>query len=279
MNQLRAAAALIRLSDVALIALLVVVGGAVVIRSVTLDAILAAVSTACIAAGGYAINDWHDVEIDRINKPHRPIPSGRIHRTEALTIALLFQAAGIGFGLLLNAVELAFIGVAVLLVNLYSFRLRSLPLVGNVTTAGLLTLGFLIGGIASGARLDFWTLPAVVFLGNLAREMIKDIEDIPGDRQHQVQTLAVLFGPRAMAVTAALLFVAATALLFDPSLITSFSMSYLWLNVLVVTPMSLIMAVRVSRSRGASAAWARGWSKAIFGMMMVAVICGMVRLN
>ena len=112
-----------------------------------------------------------------------------------------------------------------------------------------------------------------------AREMIKDIEDIPGDRQHQVRTLAVLFGPHCMAVTAALLFVGATALLFDPSLITSFSTSYLWLNLLVVTPMSLILAVRVGRSRGASAAWARGWSKAIFGMMLVAVLCGMVRLN
>lgn len=279
MSRLRAAAELIRLSDVVLIALLVVVGGAVVIRAVTLEAIFAAVSTASIAAGGYAINDWHDVEIDRINKPQRPIPSGRIHRTEALAIALIFQMAGISVGLLLNVVGFAFIGVAILLVNLYSFRLRSLPLVGNVTTAGLLTMGFLIGGVASGARLDLWTLPAVVFLGNLAREMIKDIEDIPGDRQHQVRTLAVLFGPHCMAVTAALLFVGATALLFDPSLITSFSTSYLWLNLLVVTPMSLILVVRVGRSRGASAAWARGWSKAIFGMMLVAVLCGMVRLN
>lgn len=279
MSRSRAVVRLIRLEDVLLIAVLVVAGGAVATRAVSAPVLLAAISTACIAAGGYAVNDWCDVEIDRINKPYRPLPAGVLVRPQALAFSVLLQAVGVGVSLLLNLAAMGLIGVATALVNLYSLRLRRFPLAGNVTTAGLLTLAFIVGGVAGDARLEFQTLPLVIFLANLAREMIKDVEDIPGDRQYQVRTLAVLWGPRWMAVGASSLFLGAAALLFDPRLIDAFHASYLWLNTLVVTPMSLILALRLIASQGSAAAWARGWSKVVLGAMLAAVICGMVRGN
>lgn len=279
MSQSRAIARLIRLEDVLMIAALVVAGGAVATRAVNMPTLFAAISTACIAAGGYAINDWCDVEIDRINKPHRPLPAGYLIRPQALACSVLLQAAGVGVSLRLNLAAMGLIGVATALVNLYSLRLRRFPLAGNLTTAGLLTLAFLVGGVAADARLELHTLPLVIFLANLAREMIKDVEDIPGDRQHQVRTLAVLWGPRWMVVWASSLFLGAAGLLFDPRLIDAFNASYLWLNLAVVTPMSLILALRLTTSQGSAAAWARGWSKVILGAMLAAVICGMARGN
>jgi geranylgeranylglycerol-phosphate geranylgeranyltransferase len=279
MSQLGAAARLIRVVDVVLIAALVIVGGTVATSVVTPQVIFAAVSTACVAAGGYAINDWCDVEIDRVNKPYRPLPAGKLARSQALALAVVLQIVGVTTSLALNLTAIGLIGAATVLVNLYCLRLRRLPFAGNLTTASLLTLAFIVGGIAENAAFNIQTLSMVIFLSNLAREMIKDVEDIPGDRRHRVYTLAVVFGPRTMAAVASLLFLGAAGLLFEHRLVRTFNVSYLWVNALVVTPMSLVMAVRLIAGHGASAAWARGWSKVILGAMLAAVICGLVRVD
>ncbi|NOX51429.1 MAG: UbiA family prenyltransferase, partial [Gammaproteobacteria bacterium] len=190
MIKLRTIAEIVRIIDVILIGGAVVVGGYFGAGVLRVDQFIAALSAGLIAAGGYTINDWCDEKVDQINKPQRPIPSGRISKSQALLLAFILQMLGFILSLWLNypAVWIALLWVV--LVNLYSFVLQNIPLLGNVTTAFMLAMTFVYGGVAVGNIDNIWPLVTFIFLGNVSREIIKDIEDLPGDSFNNVNTLA-----------------------------------------------------------------------------------------
>jgi geranylgeranylglycerol-phosphate geranylgeranyltransferase len=88
-----------------------------------------------IAAGGYAINDYFDSEIDAINKPYRPIPSGAVTRREALTFSLLLGIVGAILALPSGPVTTLFAVLNGLLIYYYSYRIKVWGFAGNVVVA------------------------------------------------------------------------------------------------------------------------------------------------
>jgi len=160
--------------------------------------LFAGFSGALIAAGGNVINDYFDVEIDRVNKPERILPANLLSVKSALFYYFILNAVGITFAFLTNKNALLIAIIAIVLLWLYSYRLKSVPLVGNTIIAGLTGLAFIYGGVAVNL-LTFSFYPAVfAFLINLAREILKDIEDIKGDQLNNVRTIATEWGtPKA----------------------------------------------------------------------------------
>lgn len=184
---------------------------------VTLLALCAVVFT----AGSNALNQYADVENDRVNKPHRPIPSGRISHRAALRFSI---------ALLATAVALAIVGVrqsrfswsglpllillcALCLTVLYScepFRLRRWGIVSNAIIAigrgGLLSLfGWTAGGTMRGP--DVWVIAAAFTAYIAGAATIKDMSDEPGDRVAGCRSLVVLYGARrAMLISAPFMF-------------------------------------------------------------------------
>jgi geranylgeranylglycerol-phosphate geranylgeranyltransferase len=134
-----------------------------------------------ITGAGNAINDYFDVEADRLNRPDRPIPLGKVSIKGALVYSIILFIAGI----LLAAftTNLAF-GIAILnsvLLFIYSWSLQHKTFFGNFTVAYLTGSTFLFGGAAVGniqLPLLFGLLAA---LATFSREIVKDIEDIEGD--------------------------------------------------------------------------------------------------
>lgn len=162
---------------------------------------LAACAMWCITAHGYASNDVADVTEDRINKPDRPLPSGQIAPQNAQrfaqTLALLGIALAVPLGLVATAAALAVIG----LLRAYNRTLKDIPGVGN----GL--IGILAGSaLVAGAIVQVSLLPALqsgiiypaaVFAAAItAREILKTLEDVPGDLRAQRHTLATTWGPQ-----------------------------------------------------------------------------------
>ncbi len=143
---------------------------------------LAMVAAFLIAGAGNAINDYTDVESDKINKPNRPIPSGRVSRRAALAYAIILFVIGTIIAGFINwpVYIIAVLNSAVLIV--YSTHLQDRVVVGNAAVSYLVGSGFLFGGAALGNM----TLPLILMflagLANLAREIVKDLEDIEGDR-------------------------------------------------------------------------------------------------
>lgn len=158
--------------------------------------LLAGAAGAAVAAGANAINDYFDVAIDRINRPERPIPSGTLSTGQAWWIWLTTSIGGCVCGLVIGPWPFAITVGSVLLLYWYSRALKSTPLAGNLVVGGMTGMAFIFGGVAIGA-VDQALLPALfAFLVNVAREVVKDIEDREGDARQQAATLPVRFGIR-----------------------------------------------------------------------------------
>ena len=94
--------------------------------------LMAAFSALLLLAAGNSLNDYCDSEIDRTNKPQRPIPSGRIQRREALIAVILLMGAGITLGCLVNRhIAIIVVGVSTSLIG-YALWLKRTPMIGNL---------------------------------------------------------------------------------------------------------------------------------------------------
>jgi len=179
-----------------------VIAGAALLGEVNVAAAIASASAAAVAAGGYAINDYFDVEIDKVNKPERPIPSGRVGAEEARKLALALLALGPLLGLAVGPLTGAYAALNAVLMYYYSKSLKKTGLPGNLAVSFSTASTLLYGSLATAewagevARV-LRTIPIIlmVFLMTLAREVVKGVEDYVGDKEGGVKTLAVVKGP------------------------------------------------------------------------------------
>ncbi|MGV3504430.1 MAG: geranylgeranylglycerol-phosphate geranylgeranyltransferase [Adhaeribacter sp.] len=152
-------------------------------------------TTFCVAAAGYIINDYYDIKIDAINKPRRQVVGISVNRRQAMLAHLLLSGIGILVGLVLSWR----LGLLNLLVTLllwgYSARLKSYFLVGNLVIALLSALMVLVVALHFGSgNTAVWAYALFAFLISLVREVIKDVEDMKGDASFDRRTLPVVLG-------------------------------------------------------------------------------------
>lgn len=158
---------------------------------------LLVLSTVLIAAAGYMINDYYDVKIDYVNRPHEVIVGKGIKRRMVIFLHSILNFAGIGLGFLISPGIGLINFTAAFLLWLYSNRLKREPFIGNVTVALLTaTAIFLVGYYYQKSELLILTYSIFAFFLNLIREIIKDIEDRQGDRKHGCRTLPIVLGFR-----------------------------------------------------------------------------------
>ena len=142
--------------------------------------LIAAVTTALAVAGGNAINDYFDREIDAINQPDRAIPRGAVSPRGALAFALCLFAGAVGLAVLLPlaAVVIAAINLGALVT--YTTIFKGTPGFGNALVGYLVGSTFLFGGAAVGSLDTPVVLAALAGVSTFTREVIKDVEDIAG---------------------------------------------------------------------------------------------------
>ncbi|HSQ40914.1 MAG TPA: geranylgeranylglycerol-phosphate geranylgeranyltransferase [Fibrobacteraceae bacterium] len=153
-----------------------------------------------LAALGNLHNDWVDREVDRINRPERPLPSGKIS-PQALgwTIGILL-ACVLALGVYLGVPHLLFFVSVAGLLYFYNKVFKGLPLFGNFAVALLCASALMLPTIEPrlwGEDSQPWVLVPLAFFSLLftsIRELIKDIEDVPGDRAAGLTTFPVLLG-------------------------------------------------------------------------------------
>ncbi len=155
-------------------------------------------STVLIAAGGYVINDYYDVKIDMINKPHRLIVGRSLPRRHAMFVHLVLNAAGLLFSLSLGPEVFLVHFLAVAALWWYSNFLKRLPLTGNLVVALLTGLIVFMVGYIYGQAFNYLILSyaTLAFLLSLIREIMKDMEDVKGDRNFGCNTLPIRYGIR-----------------------------------------------------------------------------------
>jgi geranylgeranylglycerol-phosphate geranylgeranyltransferase len=145
-------------------------------------------------ASGNIINDIFDIEIDRINRPSRPLSSGLIKINFALFFYFILVLISLALSLLISQSAFTIVLISHLILFLYSKYLKKIPLIGNITVAFLTGLVFIFGGVAVGNPSAAIIPASFAFLINLIREIVKDMEDIEGDRKVDVITFPIKFG-------------------------------------------------------------------------------------
>lgn len=203
----------------------------------------AVAATIFATAAGNAINDYFDRAIDKINRPMRPIPRGAISERGAIVFSgFLFVAAVVSTSVLpLIAIVLALMNLLALVA--YTELFKGLPGVGNAIVAYLTGSTFLFGAAAIGRITDFGVVVLFILaaLATATREIIKDIEDLDGDREEGLQTLPIVIGVTpAYRVATGVLLVAVIASIV-PYVIGIFGIWYLTL----VVPADMIMLIGV----------------------------------
>ena len=183
-----------------------------------------------IAAGGYIINDYFDVNIDMVNKSSRVIIGKSINRRKAILLHALLSITGLiltGYVSyhLKNYYLLFFNFLAVILLITYSTTFKKKLLIGNVLIAALTAWVILVLTVAEFhftlttynsswqrlLKLSF-IYSAFAFISTLIREAIKDMEDLPGDRKYKCTTMPIVWGVPATKVYSGVWLVVLTGL-------------------------------------------------------------------
>ena len=171
------------------------------------------ISTVCIAAGGYIINDIMDQDADTENKPKKVIVGKTISEGLAYNLYVVFTIIGVGIGFYLSRIIMRpnFVTVFILcaaLLYIYATNLKQIMILKNVIVASLLAFSILIIDLfmifpatditnreqmhpVFSVLLDFAT---IAFILNFIREIVKDLEDTKGDTNQEIRTLPVVFG-------------------------------------------------------------------------------------
>ena len=169
-----------------------------------------------IAAAGYIINDYFDLNIDQINKPEKNVFAKTIHRRWAIIWHFMFSLLGIVatvIGVGLNKWYLIMANIAcVALLWLYSTSFKRQLLIGNIVISILTawTVLILFFAFTSPSEAVIGNSPATIkffrisflyagfaFISSLIREAVKDMEDLEGDEKYGCRTLPIVAGIRA----------------------------------------------------------------------------------
>ncbi|MBL7190858.1 geranylgeranylglycerol-phosphate geranylgeranyltransferase [bacterium] len=159
-----------------------------------LSVLLGSIAAGMIASAGYIHNDIIDIEVDRVNRPDRPLPGGKVSVTAAVISAVILTAAGLTIGISLGPEEAAVTLSAAFLLYVYNRYLKMTVIWGNLSVSLLTALCFIFGGILVN-NAAFAVIPAVFSLFfHFGREVVKDMEDIAGDSRRSGYTFPQKYG-------------------------------------------------------------------------------------
>lgn len=198
-------------------------------------------STVLVAAGGYIINDYFDINIDLVNKPEKMVVDRIINRRWAMAWHTILNMAGVSLGFLvafqIGQFYLGFIQViCTLLLWFYSTSFKRQVLIGNVvisilTALSVVVVGFYEKQIYSSfeAIMSFEGRKLIKIIGvyatfafvlSMVREIVKDMEDMIGDSKDGCRTLPIVWGLKKTKSFTILLMVILQALLLTIMVVT-----------------------------------------------------------
>lgn len=237
--------------------------------------VLTGVSAALIGAGGNIINDILDVEIDRINRPDRPLPAGKVTVKTATRLYIFSKMFGIFFASLAGIIPALIAAGSSFIIFFYSYFLKNIPLVGNVTVSFFTGLVFIFGASTVGNYSNALFPFIFAFMINLIREVVKDVEDIEGDLAEGVRTFPVIFGVEPARKLSVILTVVLITITFLPFLLEVYKIEYLVIIAVSVAP-ALVSVIRDITKAKEKKDWSRisGHLKLIMILGILAIIAG-----
>jgi geranylgeranylglycerol-phosphate geranylgeranyltransferase len=174
-------------------------------------------------------NDYFDREVDRINRPDRPLPSGRVTVNEVWSLAITFGVLGLLCAAYIGITPLVIALIVWLIGQAYNWKGKDSGLVGNMMVSSSVASTFIIGGISVGGITNglVWTFAGLAFFFDLAEEILGGIMDVSGDAIRDSKSLIRTRGRDFALKSAGLAFLAFILVSFIPYLTGWMKSSYL----------------------------------------------------
>jgi geranylgeranylglycerol-phosphate geranylgeranyltransferase len=229
--------------------LAVILGGYVAQTGEWLKVGLAGLAALLVAAAANAWNDYLDIEIDKINQPQRPLPAGLVSLSTARNFSIWTSAVGLIIAYFISPTVFLTALFFILLLYLYSWKLKSTVLLGNATVAVTSAFSAIFGGIAAGNAAPSLWLAAIIGTGIMGREVLKTLADYEGDLREHCRTVATVWGKRRARVVFYLLVAATLWVILLPYLQQVYRPIYAYIVLGGVYPVVLYILLRVTQDR------------------------------
>jgi geranylgeranylglycerol-phosphate geranylgeranyltransferase len=191
--------------------------------------LFSAITAFTLTGAAMAVNDYYDFDIDKINEPNRPIPSGQVSLKTSLVTTAVLTLIGLSSAFVISLFCLLFATVAWIIMVTYTTIGKRAGFPGNLLVSACVAAPFLFGSIVATntITINILLFASMAFLSNTGREIAKGIVDIEGDSQHKIKTLAVVFGRKKAALAAVIFFISAVCLSTTPLILNIVSIWFI----------------------------------------------------
>lgn len=202
--------------------------------------VLSSLAAALTAASGNIINDIFDIETDKTAHPDRVLTTGALTKTEARVEYFLLNIISGIIAIYLSPTLFIIVLFSILLLYFYSAYLKKIPLIGNISVAVLTGLAFIYGGFVVENPMAAVIPATFAFFINLIREIVKDIQDIEGDKKQNILTFPIIAGIKsAKNLTVGLIIILIVFTLY-PFIAQIYRIEYFIIIMIIVNPLLLI---------------------------------------
>src|SRR5208283_3025975 len=270
---------LTRFEHAIMLAVAVFIGETVVLRSVpqlSLPIILSLLVPMLSEMGSFALNDYLDIETDRLNKKtERPLVKGTISPGFALWFSVISLILSLVLAYFINTYAFLIALVFNLLAIAYDWKLKDLPLLGNIYIGLSMAIPFIFGDFVVSDKLGMLAVALALlgFVAGLAREIVKSAQDMEGDMKARgSKTLPIVIGRGPALAIAALLYI-----LFIPLSLSPFArgLGFSPLSAAMIgigDGMILLIVYRILGEPETSYGFARNASLAAFAIGLVGIM-------
>ncbi len=188
-----------------------------------------------ISAAILVLNDYFDVETDKLNAPHRPIPSNAVTPSEALLLSIILMLCGIIRSYLISVIALLVSLILLIVGFLYNRTYKKSGLPGNLMVSFSVGMTFIYGGISVGLPFNniVWLFGLIAALIDLGEEIAADAMDMQGDLLINSNSLAIKYGKQVAIQKSSYIF-------FFVILLTSVPFILRWLPAIYLVPIAII---------------------------------------
>jgi geranylgeranylglycerol-phosphate geranylgeranyltransferase len=203
-----------------------------------------------LSSAALILNDYFDYEVDRINAPHRPLPSGAVSRAEVIGLTAVTTLVGLSAAWMLGFDALIISVIFWLIGFLYNWRGKQTGLPGNLMVSASVGVTYILGAVTMHAPWNriVWTFSLMAFFIDLGEEIAGDAMDMEGDKKRGSRSLALLKGKRFALRISAALWGLVILLSFVPALMGWLGIIYL-IPILITDILLVFFAIRLLKSQ------------------------------
>jgi geranylgeranylglycerol-phosphate geranylgeranyltransferase len=167
--------------------------------------ILSSIITSLIMSTSMIINDFYDINIDKVNNVNRPLVTGEITKTEAIISIIILSCLIEYLNLFLSTNLQIVVQISLFLIHIYTPIIKKIFFVKNIFCACLVSLSIFFSGLSTSSSLLVYNKNyelflieiSFIFLGSLYNEILLDMTDIEGDKKNNIYTIPVIFGKQS----------------------------------------------------------------------------------